>query len=236
MIPRLCFVALIATTCLAQSATHSTIDIDAYRKSKTHTFTERTYTVGKHSYRVVNIRPKAASDTNCISAVVLDKRKYVLFDVEVSSGPFGIIVPAVQPVGGGLIILKASPYDAKLFLILAGGKVITLPGDRVFADTTGSCVYCVWENDQAFRLTVFDYKNLRLVLTTTQIAEPKQWYTDGFTIGFSSADGSYYTVDFLQKAVLKGEKPASGLTVLSYVADLAKIDRASCCGPAVMKK
>jgi hypothetical protein len=233
MIKCFAILAIIAGSCLAQKAT---IDIDAYKKSKTHTFAERTYTVGKHSYTVVNIRPAAKSDTNCISAVVIDKRKYVLFDVGVSSGPFGIIVPASQPVSGGLLILKASPLDGKLFLILQNGKVVTLPGDRVMVDSAGSCVYCVWVNDSNARLTVFDYKNLRLVFTTAQIAEPKQWYTDGFTNGFESTDGAYYTVDFLQKAVIKGEKPSSGLTPISYVVDLATIDRATCCGPAVMKK
>jgi hypothetical protein len=233
MIRSIVLVAVIAATCAAQQAT---IDIDQYKKSNKHTFTERAYTVGKHTYRVVNIRPIGSSDTNCISAVVLDKRKYVLFDVEVSSGPFGMIVPSAQPVAGGLIIVKASPYDGKLFLILPSGKVVTLPGAQVFADTAGSCVYCVWENDKTFRLTVFDYKNLKLVLTTAGIAEPKQWFTDGFTYGFVSSDGVYYTVDFLQKAIVKGEKPASGLTAVSYIVDLDKTDRASCCGPAVMKK
>jgi hypothetical protein len=193
--------------------------------------------VGKHTYRVVNIKPLGASDTACISALVLDKRKYVLFDVNVSSGPYGMIVPSNQPVKDGLIILRASPLDGMLFLALAAsGKVVTMPGASVIADTVGKCIYCVWDNDKTFRLTVFDYKNLRLVFKTAVIAEPKQWYTDGFSFGFSAADGAYYTVDFMQKAVTKGEKPASGLSQVSYIADLEKIDRTKCCTGEVMKK
>ncbi len=226
-------VLVLIAACVAQQ---SSIDLETYKKSKKYSFTERTYTVGKHTYRVANIRPLGPSDTNCISAVVLDKRKYVLFDIEVAAGPFGMIVPAVQPISGGLVILRASPYDGKLFLLLSSGKVVTLPGAMVIADTAGSCVYCVWENDKTFRLTVFDYKNLRLVFKTTEIAEPRQWFTDGFSYGFAAPDGAYYTVDFMSKTITKGEKPSAGLTPVSYIADLDKIDRTKCCGPEVMKK
>ncbi len=226
-------VAFLAAACAAQQ---SSINIEAYKHSRTHTFTERSYTVGAHTYRIVNIRPTGHSDTNCISALVLDKRKYVLFDVEVASGAFGLIVPAVQPIAGALVVLRASPYDGKLFLILSSGKVVTLPGANVLADTVGSCVYCVWDNDKTYRLTVFDYKNLTLRFTTTPIAPPSQWFTDGFSYGFTSTDGSYYTVDFLQKAITKIAKPAVGLTPVSYVADLGAIDRTQCCGPDVMTK
>jgi len=220
------------TACLAQQ---STIDMEQYRTSKKFAYSERSYTVGKHAYRVVNIKPLGVSDTNCISAVVIDKRKYVLFDVNVTAGAFGLVVPAKQPVAGGLVILKASPLDGKMFLVLQSGKMVSLPGASVFADTTGSCVYCVWDNDNTFRLTVFDYKNLRLVFNTVVIPEPKQWHTDGFTCWFAAADGAYYTVDFLQKAVVKGEKPASGLTPVSYIVDIDKLDRASCCGASQFK-
>ena len=231
----LCLIVCLVAVCFAQQS-QSTIDIEQYKKSKKHSFSERTYTVGKHTYRVVNIKPLSASDTACISALVLDKRKYVLFDVGAASGPFGIIVPAVQPLRDGLIVVRASPLDGKLFLILANGKVVTLPGASVVADTVGKCVYCVWDNDKTFRLTVFDYKNLRLAFNTAAIVEPKQWFTDGFSFGFSGTDGAYYTVDFMQKAITKGEKPASGLTAVSYVADLDKIDRTKCCTGEVLKK
>ena len=233
MVRIVCLIIFLCAACFAQQ---STIDIELYKKSKKHSFTERSYTVGKHTYRVVNIKPLGASDTACISALVLDKRKYVLFDVGIASCPFGIIVPAAQPLRDGLIVLRASPFDGKLFLILASGKVVTLPGASVIADTVGKCVYCVWDNDKTFRLTVFDYKNLRLVFNTLAIAEPKQWYTDGMSYGFAAADGNYYTADFMSKAITKGKKPASGLTPVSYVADLEKIDRAKCCMGEVMKK
>jgi hypothetical protein len=226
-------IIFLIAACFAQQ---TTIDIELYKKSKKHSFTERTYTVGKHTYRVVNIKPLGTSDTVCISALVLDKRKYVLFDVGVTSGPFGIIVPAAQPLRDGLIVLRASPFDGKLFLILASGKVVTLPGASVIADTVGKCVYCIWDNDKTYRLTVFDYKNLRLVFNTVAITEPKQWYTDGMAYGFAAADGAYYTVDFMQKAITKGEKSASGLTPVSYVADVEKSDKMKCCTGEVMKK
>jgi hypothetical protein len=228
-----CMIIFLFAVCFGKQ---STIDLDMYKKSKKHSFNERSYVVGKHTYRIVNIKPLGPSDTNCIAAVVLDKRKYVLFDVDVTAGPFGMIVPAVQPIEGGLIILKASPYDSKVFLLLPGGKVVTLPGASVITDTIGKCVYCVWNNDNTFRLTVFDYKNLRLVIQTTEIAQPKQWYLDGMSYGFVAADGAYYTIDFMLKNITKGEKPASGLATVSYVADLGKIDRTKCCSAEVMKK
>ncbi|HUI91515.1 MAG TPA: hypothetical protein VLX68_04620 [Chitinivibrionales bacterium] len=235
VVSMLIMVILFVVACLAQQS-QSTIDIEQYKKSKKYSFTEHAYTAGKHTYRIVNIKPLGPSDTACISAIILDKRKFVLFDVNAAAGPYGMIVPANQPIRDGFIVLKASSYDGKLFLMLPSGKLVTVPGASVIADTVGKCVYCVWDNDKTFRLTVFDYKNLRLVFNTVAIAEPKQWFTDGFSYGFSATDGAYYTIDFMQKTVTKGEKPASGLTAISYVADLDKIDRTKCCSGEVMKK
>jgi hypothetical protein len=243
-------VALLCFSVTACFAQHSTIDIDLYKKSKKHSFSEKSYTIGKHLFRVVNIKPltsprsasSGVSDTACISALILDKRKYVLFDIDISpaSAPLGMIVPDAQPIAGGLVVLKASPYEGKTFLILPDGKVVTLPGASVIVDTAGKSVYCVWDNDKNFKLTVFDYKGLRLVINTTEIAEPKQWYSGGmgycFTPAGSTDSKTWYVVDFMTKTIIKGEKPDGELRPVSYFGGLDKIDRARCCGAEVLKK
>jgi hypothetical protein len=223
--------------CFAQK---STIDIDHYKKSTKHSFAEKSYTVGKHTFRVVNIKPLAKTDTACISAIILDKRKYVLFDVDVpsASAPLGMVVPAVQPIKGGLVILKPSPYDGKTFLLLSDGKVVTLPGASTVVDTNGKCVYCVWDNDKNFKLTVFDYKGLRLIINTTEIPEPKQWYNSVMGYCFTAADAkSYYAVDLMTKGIIKGDlRPDGELKPVSYFGGLDKLSRATCCGAEALKK
>jgi hypothetical protein len=224
------------TICFAQQ---STIDIDLYKKSKKYVFSEKSYTIGKHGFRVVNIKPLMKSDTSCISAIILDKRKYVLFDIDVppSAAPLGMIVPDGQPIPGGLVVLKASPYEGKTFLLLPGGKVVALPGASVIVDTAGKCAYCVWDNDKNFKLTVFDYKGLRLIINTTEIVEPKQWYNAGMGFCFTGGDSkTWYTVDFMTKTITKGEKPEGELKPVSYFGGLDKLDRARCCGAEVLKK
>jgi len=250
--------SLAVTMCVAQQ---STIDIGLYKKSKAHSFSEKSYTVGKHVFQVINIKPLVkpgiaskgasfgasrsasqdasfgASDTACISAIILDKRKYVLFDIDVPSGPLGMIVPAAQPIPGGLIVLKASPYEGKTFLLLPDGKVVALPGSSVIVDTVGKCVYCVWDNDRNFKLTVFDYKGLRLIINTTEIVEPKAWYSAGMGYCFIGADSkTWYTVDFMTKTITKGEKPDGELKPVSYFGGLDKLDRSTCCGAEVLRK
>jgi hypothetical protein len=247
-------VCFAVAVCFAQN---STIDINQYKKSKNHSYSEKSYTIGKHVFRVVNIKPlsssrsvsrgassgasSGASDTSCISALILDKRKYVLFDVDVPSGPLGMIVPQAQPIAGGLVVLKASPYEGKTFLLLPDGKVVALPGASVIIDTVGKCVYCIWDNDKNFKLTVFDYKGLRLIINTTEIPEPKQWYSSGmgycFTTAGSADSKTWYTVDFMTKAITKGDlRPEGELKPVSYFGGLGNLDRARCCGAEVLKK
>jgi hypothetical protein len=220
--------------CLGQQAS---IDIEKYRKLKQYSFAERPVTVGKHTFRLINIKPPAQSDTNCISAVVIDKRKYILFDVDVAGGPFGLVVPKVQPIPDGLIVLKASPYDAKTFFLLSNGKMVTLPGASVVVDTAGKCAYCVWDNDNTFRLTVLDYRSLRLVIPTTAIPRPKQWYSTGMTYCFTTAsDKQYYTVDLMTKAITQSAQADGTPVPVSYIAETEKMNRAKCCGAEVLKQ
>ena len=250
-----CIICFAVCACFAQ---RSTIDIDVYKKSAKYSFAEKSYSIGKHNFRVVNIKPRSASagasvgasrsasqdasfgapDTACISAIILDKRKYVLFDVDVPSGPLGMIVPVAQPISGSLVILKASPFEGKTFLLLSDGKVVTLPGASVIIDTVGKCVYCVWDNDKNFKLTVFDYKGLRLIINTTEIAEPKQWYNAGMGYSFVGTDSkTWYSVDFMTKTVAKGDlRPEGELKPVSYFGNIDKLDRAKCCGAEVLKK
>jgi hypothetical protein len=225
------------TIIAACSAQQASIDIEVYKKSKKYAYTEHAYTIGKHSFKIVNVKSLAANaDTSCISAIVLDKRKYVLFDIDVPTGAIGLFVPQSQPIQDGLIVLKSSPYEAKTFIILGNGKVMTLPGALDFVDSVGSCIYCVWDNDKTFRLTVFDYKNLRMVVKPTAIEQPIQWFSDGMSYGFTTAEKEYYSMDFMSRNIIKGEKPQGDIKEVPYLIDLDKVDRAKCCGPEVLKK
>ena len=217
-----------ASLCFAEK---TTIDLDAYKKNRNFSRAETSYTIGRHTFTLVNIKPRVKSDTACISAIILDKRKYVLFDINVEAGAYGLFVPRRQPIADGLIAVKASPVDAKTFIFLSNGKLITLPGGQVVFDTTGKYVYCVWENDKQYRLTVFNVKNMILVFPTKVIAQPLQWYASGVSYYFTSpGEKGYYSVDMFAKSVEKVEKPEGELSPVFPLMDFGKVDPAACCG------
>jgi hypothetical protein len=224
----------LVSLCFAQK---STIDLSAYKNNKNFTWAETSYTIGKHTFGLVNIKPRVKGDTACISAVLIDKRKYVLFDIGVEAGAYGLFVPRYQPISDGLIAIKASPTDAKTFIFLPNGKLITLPGAQVIADTVGKYIYCVWENDKQYRLTVFNTKNMILVLPPKIISQPAQWFASGVSYYFTSPqEKGYYSVDLFTKSVVKTEQPEGALTPASYIMDFGKIEPASCCNAKVLKK
>lgn len=228
-------VAILVCGALAYGA-QSTIDLSTYRDSKQYSYAEASYTVGEHEYRLVNIKPLSESDTTCISALVIDKRKYLLIDLEMKGTRHGLVVPKEQPIEDALVVVKASPLDAKTFLILKTGKVVTLPGDRLIVDKAGNTVLSVWDNDGVHHLTVFDYRRLRLIVSTTPIAQPKGWYTNGLAYFFEATDGTYYTLDLFSKAVAKAPGGQSGLDPLPYAFDPSSLDVSACCGKSVLTK
>jgi hypothetical protein len=218
-------------------AEKATIDLNVYKNNKNFSWAETSYTIGKHTFGLVNIKPRVKGDTACISAIILDKRKFVLFDISVEAGAYGLFVPRRQPVEGGLIAIKASPMDAKTFLFLSNGKLVTLPGSQVVFDTAGKYVYCVWENEKQYRLTVFNVKNMLLVFPTKVIAQPQQWYASGVSFYFTSpGEKGYYSVDMFAKSVEKVEKPEGTLSPVSPLMDFAKVDPATCCGAKALGK
>jgi hypothetical protein len=223
--------------CAACFAQKSAIDLNAYKNNKNFTISEAPYIIGSHSFTLVNIRPRVKGDTACISAVIIDKRKFVLFDVGVESGAYGLFVPHLQPIPDGLIALNASPVDGKTFIFLSNGKLITLPGALAFVDTTGKCVYCVWENDKQYRLSVFNYKVVRLVIPTMTIAQPLQWFSSGISYCFSAPqEKGYYSVDMFTKTVTKIDQAEGALTPVSYLMDFSKIENVNCCSGKALKK
>jgi hypothetical protein len=218
-------------------AEKGTIDLNAYKNNKNFVWAETSYTVGQHSFGLVNIRPRLKGDTACISAIIIDKRKYVLFDVGLEAGAFGLLVPRSQPVKDGLVAIKASPVDAKTFIFLSNGKLITLPGGQVIVDSTGKYIYCVWENDKQFRLTVFSYRNMILVMPTTVIAQPLQWFASGVSFYFTSPqEKGYYSVDMFTKSISKVAQADGALSPVSYLMDFTKIDAANCCNAKALKR
>lgn len=221
------FMFLFSISCFAQQT--PSIDLDFFKKSKKYSYSEKAYTVGNHSYRIVNIKPLYATDTFCISALVIDKRKYMLYDIGENLSICGMTVPQNQPISEGLIILKLSEIEGKVFFALANGKVVTLPGSFVFADTIGKCIYCIWDNNGFFRLTVFDYKNLKLIFNSVVISSPKQWFTDGFNYLFLSNDGEYFTIDFMSKKIVKSQKPEGNIKKIEYILDSDKMSKIKCC-------
>jgi|WetSurMetagenome_2_1015567.scaffolds.fasta_scaffold228401_1 hypothetical protein len=225
---------LAVSLCFAQK---STIDLSIYKTNKNFAWAETSYTIGKHTFGLVNIKPRVKGDTSCISAILIDKRKYVLFDIGADAGAYGLFVPHHQPISEGLIALKASPTEAKTFIFLSNGKLITLPGASVIADTIGKYIYCVWENDKQYRLTVFNVKNMILVLPTKNIPQPGQWFSAGVSYYFSTPqEKGYYSVDLFTKSIVKTEQPEGTLSPASYVMDIGKIDPASCCGAKALKR
>ncbi|MBN1575201.1 MAG: hypothetical protein JW913_01520 [Chitinispirillaceae bacterium] len=219
------------------SAGKTTIDLAAYKNNKNFTTAETSYTVGARTFTLVNIRPRVKSDTACISAVIIDKRKLVLFDIGVEAGAYGLFVPRRQPLRGGLVVLKASPVEGKTFIFLSNGKLITLPGAQTIVDTTGKSVYCVWENDNQYRLTVFNYRSMRLTIPTTIIKQPLQWYASGVSYCFTAPqEKGYYSVEPFMKSVVKIDQAESDLSPVPYLTDFSKIDPAGCCNAKALKK
>jgi hypothetical protein len=220
--------------CFAQK---TTIDLAAYKTNKNFTWAETSYAIGKHTFGLVNIKPRVKGDTACISAILIDKRKYVLFDIGTEAGAYGLFVPRYLPISEGLVVLKASPTEAKTFIFLSNGKLITLPGAQVIADTVGKYIYCVWENDKQYRLTVFNVKNMILVMPTKIISQPDKWYASGVSYYFSSPqEKGYYSIDLFTKSVVKTEQPEGTLSPASYLMDFSKIEPPSCCSGKALKR
>jgi len=230
----LALIVAFTTVCSAQK---STIDLEKYRNTNFR-ISQAEYTVGTHKFGLVNIKPIYKSDTACISAIIIDKRKYVLFDVNVDpASPVGLVVPAKQPVENGLVVLKASSDEGKTFVFLANGKLVTLPGALVFADQDGGNLYCVLENASQYRLTVFDYKNVRIRIPTTEISKPVKWYSSGLSFYFTTEqEKGYYTIDMFTKSVSKTDSIDGELVPVSYIEDFSKFDRQKCCGESALKK
>lgn len=218
-------------------AQKSTIDLNKFKNNKNYTFAEVPLKVGAHTFTLINIKPLIKSDTACISAIVIDKRKYVLYDIGPAGAVYGLFVCKQQPIGDGLIVLKASPNDGKTFIFLSNGKLVALPGANSFVDTLGKHVYCVWENDKQYRLTVFDYKNMRIVIPTTLISQPIAWYNNGISFCFTASnEKGYSTVDMFTKSIVKGGDAEGTLAPVAYLMDFSKVDASKCCGAQALKR
>jgi hypothetical protein len=216
-----------------------TIDLAKYKaNAKKYAYSEVSQKIGSHEYTFVNIKPKvAAGDTACVSALVIDKRKFVMVDLVSTGGPSGLVIPKTQPISGGLVVIKASSMDAKTFVVLPSGKVATLPGGQALVDTANKTIYCVWNNAGSFMLTVFDYDMVRLAINSVNIPEPVQWYTDGMTCMFSAKDEKgFYSVDLLGKSINKLEVAAAQLTKRSYILDAQSLNAIPCCGLEALKQ
>ena len=229
---------IITLLSLTAAAQQSTVGLDIYKTNKKFAYAEASYTIGKHNYTVVNIKPlQPAGDTACIGAIVIDKRKYLMFDIGTAGTPTGLVVPKDQPVENSLIILKPSAYEAKTFVALPNGKMVTLPGENVFVDPMGNSIYTVWENDGQYRLTVFDYRGMRMVIQPTLIKKPLKWGQTDVSFYFTvEGEKGYYVVDTFMKAVTRAENPDDVLRPVGYLVDFGAYDRAKCCGAGALGK
>jgi hypothetical protein len=218
-------------------AENATINLDVYKNNKLFTLAQTPLKAGSHVFTLMNIKPLVKSDTTCISAIIIDKRKYVLYDIGAEGAACGLFTLKQQPLREGVIVLKASPTDGKTFIFLSNGKLVSLPGADAFVDTVGKNIYCVWDNDKHFRLTVFDYKNMRVTVPTTDIAQPAAWFSGGMSYYFTVADEKgYYAVDMIAKSVVKSNEAEGALTPVSYLMDFGKVSAAACCGMQALKK
>jgi hypothetical protein len=228
----LLLITVAAAFCAAQTKTPSTINLDVYKNKSKYAVAETTLTVKAHTFRLLNIKPLAKSDTACISAVVIDKRKLLFYDVNGTNSSNGLMVPQNQPLSNAVIVLKGSPNEGKALIFFTNGKLVTLPGDKLIVDNAGSTVYCVWANDSTYRLTVFDCQRMRVVVPTTVIARPEQWYTNGMDYIFKeSGTNNYYSVSPIARSVSKMEKADNGAEKVSYLPGFESMDKQSCCGP-----
>lgn len=193
-------------------------NLDEFKKNKNFAWAETTLTVAKKEYRLVNIRNKdEKADTACLSAILFDKRKLVFTDYSSSAAPHGLVIPSQQPIKDGLVILKPSPTDAKALIIFPNGKMVILPGASVLVDAAGSMVYCVWDDKGQHKLSVFNYKALKLLLTAVPIQKPVKWYSSVFDYQFTAEDKASYTVDIIGRSVRKADEEAGDLTELEYI-------------------
>jgi hypothetical protein len=217
--------------CLAQSKTASTISLDAYKDKSKYALAETTITVKAHSYRLVNIQPLFPCDTSCISMVIIDKRKFVFFDLNGKKAPRGLLLPKEQPIPGAKIVFRGSPIESRTILFFENGKLVTLPGDMVIADPDNNILYCVWDNDNTYKLTVFDYQRMKSIVSAANIEKPEKWYSSGIDCYFkvSGAD-TYYTISTLVGTINKMNKPDAGDKQLSYIRGFRSVDPADCCG------
>jgi hypothetical protein len=234
MKPFLMVLFVLMSTSFAQK---STIDLNKFRNNKNYAYAEVPVKVGSHTFTLINIKPLVKSDTACISAIVIDKRKYVLYDIGNSGAAYGLFVCKQQPLREGLIVLKASPTDGKTFIFLSNGKLVSLPGASCFVDTTGKNVYCVWENDRQYRLTVFDYKNMRIAIPTTLIPQPAAWYNTGVSYCFKTAqEKGYSTVDMFTKSITKSDDAEGTPAPVAYLMDFSRVEASKCCGAQALKR
>lgn len=225
------FILAATAICLAQSKTASTINLDVYKNKSKYAVAETTLTVKTHSYRLMNIQPLYPSDTSCISAVIIDKRKLVFFDVNGKKSPRGLLVPKEQPISGAVMVFRGSPIESRTMIFFANGKLVTLPGDKVIADPDGNMVYSVWDNDSTCRLTVFDYRRMKIIVPATVIAKPEKWYSTGMDYYFKvSGANTYYTVSALTGSVDKLDQPQAGAEPVSYIHGFESVDPKNCCG------
>jgi hypothetical protein len=226
-------IAVFASVIFAEKAT---INLEVYKNNKNFTVAQVPIKAGSHTFTLMNIKPMIKSDTTCICAIIIDKRKYVLYDIGAEGSPCGLFTLKQQPLREGTIVLKASPSDGKTFIFLSNGKLVSLPGADAFVDTTGKNIYCVWDNEKHFRLTVFDYKNMRVTVPTTDIAQPSAWYSSGMSYYFSvNGEKGYYSVDMITKSVTKSDEAEGALTPVSYLMDFSKVSATACCGMQALK-
>jgi hypothetical protein len=227
---------VIAALSSAIFAQKTSINLDGYKNNKNFAVAQVPVKAGAHTFTLMNIKPLVKNDTTCISAIIIDKRKYVLYDIGAEGSPCGLFTLKKQPLREGTIVLKASPSDGKTFIFLSNGKLVSLPGADAFVDTTGKNIYCVWDNDKHFRLTVFDYKNMRITVPTTDIEQPAAWYSSGVSYYFSvGGEKGYYSVDMITKSVTKSDEADGALTPVSYLMDFSKVSATACCGMQALK-
>lgn len=199
-------------------ASEKPTNLDEFKKNKNFAWAETTLTVAEKEYRLVNIRNKdVKADTACLSAILFDKRKLVFTDYSSSATPHGLVIPSQQPIKNGLIVLKPSPTDAKALIIFPSGKMVILPGASVLVDDAGSMVYCVWDDEGQHKLSVFNYKALKLLLTAVPIQKPVKWYSSVFDYQFTAEDKASYTVDIMGRSVRKADENPGDASELKYV-------------------
>jgi hypothetical protein len=104
-------------------------------------------------------------------------KRFYYPDINPVGGGFGIFLPKQQPMDDYFAAVKDGDYNGRLLLVRKDGETQDLPGGFFFL--TADRRFLVSEyNSDLYAVTVFDLKENRKVLESSNLPEIGSWYED----------------------------------------------------------